>query len=141
MWRLISRSVGTHFSLCVCLLDWITHREFLISLDVCLVIVLIWDIGMLIVYLDWRFRLWQFFPCFIAIFVWDIDMLIMLIDHLALLSIVTLILPCLLWSPHMYTLTIVYHLIWHDWFSWLYIILIIMEHAIIARYSSRLACV
>ena len=136
MWRLISRSVGTHFSLCVCLLDWITHREFLISLDVCLVIVLIWDMDMLIMmidYLDWGFQLWRFFPCFIAIFVWDIDMLIMLIDHLALLSIVTLILPCLFLLPHMYRLTIVYHLIWHDWFSRLYIIMIVVEHAIICQ--------
>ena len=56
----------------------------------------------------------------------DIDMLIILIVHFTLLSIVTLILPCLFWLPHMYRLTIVYHLIWHDCFSWLYIILIII---------------
>ena len=81
------------------------------------------------------------FLCFIAMFVEYIDMLIILIDHLALLSIVILILPCLFWLLHMYRLTIVYHLIWHDCFSRLYIILIIMEHAIIVRYSSWLACV
>ena len=74
-----------------------------------------------------------FSPWFIAIFVWDIDMLIILIDYLALLSIETLILPCLFWSPHMYRLAIIYHLIWHDWFSRLYIILVIMEHTIICQ--------
>ena len=108
------------------------------------VFVFTWDIDMLImmiVYFDWAFRLWQFFPCFIAIFVWDIDILIMLIDHLTLLSIVTLILPCLFWLPHMHRLDIVYRLIWHDWFSRLYIILIFMEHAIVTKYSSWLACV
>ena len=88
---------------------------------------------MMIDYLDWAFRLWQFFSCFIAIFVWDIDILIMLIDHLTLLSIMTLIFPCLFWLLHMYRLTIVDHLIWHDCFSRLYIILIIMEHATICH--------
>ena len=82
-----------------------------------------------------------FFSWFIAIFVWDTDMLVALIDYLTLFSIVTLILSCLFWSLHMYRLAIVYHLIWHDYFSRLYIILIFMEHAIIATYSSRLACV
>ena len=33
--------------------------------------------------------------CLVIVFIWDINMLIMLIDHLTLLSIVTLILPCL----------------------------------------------
>ena len=128
MWRLIGRSVDTYLL--------IAHWEFLISFDACLVIVFIWDMDMLIMmidYLDWGFRLWRFFLCFIAIFVWDIDMLIMLIDHLTLLSIVTLILPCLFLLPHMYRLTIVYHLIWHDWFSRLYIIMIVVEHAIICQ--------
>ena len=116
----------------------ITHWELLISLHLmhAWVFVFIRDIDMLImmiVYLSWAFRLLRFFPCFIAIFVWDVGMLIMLIDHLTLLSIVTLILPCLFWLPHMYRLTIVYHLIWHDWFSWLYIILFIIEHAIICQ--------
>ena len=47
----------------------------------------------------------------------------------------------LFWSPHMHRLTIAYHLIWHDWFSRLYIISIFMEHVIVIKYSSWLACV
>ena len=132
MWRLMIRSVDTYLL--------IAHWEFLISLDACLGVVFTWDIDMLImmiVYLDWGFRLWQFFPCFIAIFVWDIDMLIMLIAHLTLLSIVTLILPCLFWLPHMCRFHISFDLTWL--ISWLYIILIVMEHAIIARYYSQIS--
>ena len=40
-------------------------------------------------------------------------MLIILIDHFALLSIVTLILPCLFWSPRMHRFIVVYRLTWH----------------------------
>ena len=95
----------------------ITHWELLISLHLmhAWVFVFTRDIDMLImmiVYLDWAFRLWRFFLCFIAIFVWDIDMLIMLIDHLTLLSIATLILPCLFWLPHMCRLHISFDLTW-----------------------------
>ena len=137
MWRLMSRSVGTYF--------FIAHWEFSISLDACLGVCFYlghWHV-------DYDACLsWLRIPI-VAIFLvlhcyylfGDIDMLIMLIVHLTLLSIVTLILPCLFWLSHMYRLTIVYHLIWHDWFSQLYIILFIMEHAIIVRYSYRLACV
>ena len=67
----------------------------------------------------------------------DIDMLIMLIVHLTLLSIVTLILPCLFWLPHMCRFHISFDLTWL--ISWLYIILIVMEHAIIARYYSQIS--
>ena len=58
------------------------------------------------------------FLCFIAISIWGITMLIVLIHLidclacLACLSIVTLILPCLFFSPHMYRFTIVYRLTW-----------------------------
>ena len=52
------------------------------------------------------------FLCFIVIFVWEIDMLIMFIDYFVYLSIVTLILPWLFCSPHMYRLIVVYHLTW-----------------------------
>ena len=47
--------------------------------------------------------------CLVIIFIWDIAMLI---DYLACLSIVTLILPWLLCSPHMYRLIIIYLLTW-----------------------------
>ena len=53
------------------------------------------------------------FLCFIAMFVEYIDMLIILIDHLALLSVVILILPWLFCSPHMHGFTGVYHLTWY----------------------------
>ena len=52
------------------------------------------------------------FLCFIAMFVEYIDMLIILIDHLALLSIVILILPWLFCSSHMHGFTGIYHLTW-----------------------------
>ena len=103
-------------SLCafVCLTTDCTLRVFyIIILDTCLVIVLIWDIDMLIMLID--YLAWgdvAIFLCFIAISVWDIDMLIMLIDYFACLSIVTLILPWLFCSLHMYKLTVVYHLTW-----------------------------
>ena len=93
-----------------------TLRAFdIIILGACLVIVFICDIDMLIMMIDhlyWGFWLLRFFLCFIAMSIWDIGMLIVLIDHLALLSIVTLILPWLFSSPHMYRLTVVYHLTW-----------------------------
>ena len=56
--------------------------------DACFIDMLI----MMIDYLDGAFDAVIFFMCFIVIFVWDIDMLIILIGHLALLSIVILIL-------------------------------------------------
>ena len=68
----------------------IAHWELLISWDACLVIVSTWEIDMLIA-------------------------LIHLIDCLACLAclnIVTLILPCLFFSLHMYRFTIVYRLTW-----------------------------
>ena len=49
------------------------------------------------------------FLCFIAISIWDITMLI---DYLVCLSIVTLILPWLFCSLHMYRFIVVYHLTW-----------------------------
>ena len=76
MWRLMSRSVGTYLL--------ITHWELLISLDACLVIILIRDI----------------------------DMLIMLIFYLVCLSIKALILPWLFCSLHMYRLIVVYLSTW-----------------------------
>ena len=112
-------------SLCVCVyltIDYTLGALDIITLDACLGVCFYlghWHVD----YDDYLSWLWRFFPCFIAIFVWDIDMLIMLIDHLTLLSIVTLIFPCLFWSLHMHTLTTVYHLAWHvdslDYiFSW-----------------------
>ena len=56
--------------------------------DACFIDMLI----MMIDYLDGAFDAAIFFMCFIVIVVWDIDMLIILIGHLALLSIVILIL-------------------------------------------------
>ena len=50
--------------------------------------------------------------CLVIVFVWGIDMLIMLIDHLTCLSIVTLVLPWLFCSPHMYRLIVVYLSTW-----------------------------
>ena len=52
------------------------------------------------------------FLCFIAISIWDFIMLIVLIDYLVCLSIVTLILPWLFCSLHMYRFIVVYHLTW-----------------------------
>ena len=131
-WQLIGRSVGTclviahweFFDIIECMIGYCTHLGH-------------W-------YADYDDRLpWfglpmlRFFLCITAISIRDIDMLVALIDYLALFNIVTLILSCLFWSLHMYRLAIVYHLIWHDWFSWLYIILII----ICQIFSSISSCV
>ena len=80
--------------------------------------------------------------CLVIVFVWGIDMLIILIDPFAYAHILTFLVVWLLCSPwHVHYSCCLSRSLWHVWFSWLYIILIIMEHAIIARYSSRLASV
>ena len=115
MWHLIGRSVGTYLttSLCafVCLIvDYTLRALDIIILDACLVIV----------------------------FVWGIVMLIILIDPFAYLHILTLLVVWLLCSPwHVHSCCCLSCSSWHVWFSWLYIIMIIMEHAILVRYSSR----
>ena len=58
MWRLISRSVGTHLSLCVCLLDcwlhiessWYHYPWCMLGYCICL---MHWHVD----YIDWPFRL------------------------------------------------------------------------------------
>ena len=92
--------------------------------DACFIDMLI----MMIDYLDGAFDAAIFFLCFIVIFVWDIDMLIILIGHLALLSIVILILTMIvLIASHVWIhYCISFDL--RDWSSCLYIILIVFEH-------------
>ena len=76
----------------------------------------------------------------VIVFVWDIDMLIILIDPFDYPHILTLLVVWLLYSLwHVHYSYCLSHSSWHVWFSWLYIIMIIMEHAILARYSSRLS--
>ena len=109
------------------------------------VFVFTWDIDvliMMIVYLDWGFRLWQFFLCFIAIFVGDIDMLFMLIDHLTLLSIVTLIFA-MFCSDHFTCIDSTLYIIWFDMIDSLGYILSWLSWSMLSfvRYSSRLVCV
>ena len=71
--------------------------------------------------LDWGFQ-YHDFMCFIDIFVWDIDML----DCCWLIILYCLahwlrFLPWLSWSPHMHTLTTVYHLVGHvDSFAYIF---------------------
>ena len=106
MWHLMGRSVGTYLL--------IAHWELLISLDAYLVIVLIWDIDILIMlidYLDWGFwcNVFFVFHCYTHLGHWHADC----DDWLSCLSyIVTLILPWLFCSPRMYRLIVVYHLTW-----------------------------
>ena len=86
-------------------ISWLHIESFLCMLRYC--------IGTLMIDLSWLGILrCLFLLCFIAIFVWDIDMLIISIDNLVSLSIVTLILPWLFWSPRMYRFIVVYHLTW-----------------------------
>ena len=79
--------------------------------------------------------------CLVMVFVWGIGMLIILIDHFDYPHIFTLLVLWLLCSPwHVHSSYC--YLVHLDIFgSWLYIIMIIIEHAIIVRYSSWLACV
>ena len=83
---------------------WLVGQWVLISLCafVCLTIDYVWRVVDIII-LD---------ACLVIVFIWDIDMLITLIDYLACLSIVTLILPWLFCSSHMYRLTVIYHSTW-----------------------------
>ena len=103
MWRLIGRSVGTYLSLCFGLLNYWLHIEsFWYHRMHVWLLYSFCDIDMLIMlidYVDWDSDV-GIFLWFTTTFAWDIDMLIILIDTLALLSIVTLILP---WS--FYSLT------------------------------------
>ena len=59
------------------------------------------------------------------------------IDYPYKLTLRTIWLLCSPW--HVHSFCCLSHSSWHVWFSWLYIIIIIMEHAILARYSSRLS--
>ena len=78
--------------------------------------------------------------CLVMVFVCGMDILIILIDSLVYPHILTLIVVWLLYSPwYVHFCCCLYCSSWHDWFSWLYIIMIIMEHAILARYSSWLS--
>ena len=78
--------------------------------------------------------------CLVIVFVWGIDMLIILIDPFDYPHILTLLIVWLLCSPwHIHSSCCLSRSFWHDWFSWLYIIMIIMEHVILARYSSWLS--
>ena len=80
------------------------------------------------------------YACLVIAFVWGIGMLIILIDHFDYPYKLTLRTIWLLCSPwHVHSFCCLSHSSWHVWFSWLYIIIIIMEHAILARYSSRLS--
>ena len=78
--------------------------------------------------------------CLVIVFIWGIDMLIILIDHFAYPHILTLFAVWLLYSPwYVHSCCFLSRSSWHDWFSWLYIIMIIIEHAILAKYSSWLS--
>ena len=77
--------------------------------------------------------------CLVIVFVWGIDMLIILIDLFTYPHILTLLVVWSLCSPwHVYSSCCLSHSSWHDWFSWLYIIMIAMEHAILV--SIHLDC-
>ena len=78
--------------------------------------------------------------CLVIVFVWGIVMLIISIDPFDYPHILTLFVIWLLCSPwHVHSCCCLSCSSWHVWFSWLYIIMIITEHAILARYSSRLS--
>ena len=78
--------------------------------------------------------------CLAIVFVWGMDVLIILIDPLVYSHILIFLALWLLCSPwHVDSCCCLSRSSWHDWFSWLYISMIIMEHAILARYSSRLS--
>ena len=80
--------------------------------------------------------------CLVMVFVCGMDILIILIDPLVYPHILTLPVVWSLSSPwHVHYSCCLSHSLWHDWFSWLYIILVVMEYAVIVKYSSRLACV
>ena len=85
------------------------------------------------------------FLCFIAISIWDIGMLIVLINYLVCLSIVTLIFPWLFCSLHMYRLIVVWILTWcvdslACILSWSFFSMPSLLHTSWLSYS-RLACV
>ena len=108
---LVDQWVPTFLCACVCLTVDYTLRAFgIIILDACLVVVFVWGVGMLI----------------------------LLIDHFDFSSHMDILL--IVWSLcspwHVHSFCCLSRSSWHDWFSWWYIILII-----IARYSSRLVCV
>ena len=112
---LVDQWVPTSLCACVCLtVDYTLRPLGIIILDACLVIVFVWGIGMSIILID----PFDYPHILILLVVWSL---------------------CSLWHVH-YSCCLS-HSLWHDWFIWLYIILIIMEHTIIARYSSRLTCV
>ena len=67
MWRLISRSVGTHLSLCVCLLDcWLHIESFWYHYPWCMFSYGIRLRHWYVDYIDWSFRLSShiYSPCF-----------------------------------------------------------------------------
>ena len=113
---------------------WLVNQLVLTSLCVCVYLTV--DCTLRTLNID-IFDAWL-----VTVFVWGIDMLIILIDHFVFPHILTLLVVWSLYSPwHVHYSYCLSHSLWHDWFSWLYIILIIMEHAIITRYYSQLACV
>ena len=57
--------------------------------------------------------------------------------YLHILTLLDIWLLCSLW--HVHSCCCLSRSSWHDWFSWLYIIVIIKEHTILARYSSQLS--
>ena len=115
----IDRTISGYPPLFVHVFAWllITHREFLISLDACLVVVLIWDMDILIMMID-LYWLRILIPCFFSVFHWCIRLRhwhagLLMIDLITLFSTLILILSWLLWSLHMHALTTVYHSTWH----------------------------
>ena len=129
-WRLIGRSVDTYFL--------IAHWEFPILLVACLGVCFYWGHW----HVDYDACLsWLRIPIVVIfsrasllLFVRDIDMLFMLIDHLTLLSIVTLIFA-MFCSDHFTCIDSTLYIIWFDMIVsfGLYIILIIIEHATICQ--------
>ena len=129
-WRLIGRSVDTYFL--------IAHWEFPILLVACLGVCFYWGHW----HVDYDACLsWLRIPIVVIfsrasllLFVRDIDMLFMLIDHLTLLSIVTLIFA-MFCSDHFTCIDSTLYIIWFDTIVsfGLYIILIIIEHATICQ--------
>ena len=80
--------------------------------------------------------------CLVIVFVWGFGVSIILIDPFDYPHVLTLLVVWLLCLPwHVHYSCCLSHSLWHDCFFWSYVILFIMEHAIITRYSSWLACV
>ena len=117
MWRLIGWSVGTHLSLCFCLFDcWLSIESSWYHYPWCMLSYCIHLRHGHTNYIDWS-------SCLSS----HID------SSCCMTTLLTL--TCTFFS------CCLSHSSWHGWFSWLYIIMIVMEHTILARYLSRLACV